>query len=159
MGPLVSAAQRAKVEGLIQAGRDEGAQIAYGGGRPAGLDRGFFVEPTLFVDVDNSMTIAQKEFFGPVGVVIPFKDERGGGPPRQRQRVRPRRRRVGGRPGARLPDRHPHPRRSCLPQRRRRGSSPHTPFGGYKNSGLGVERGEYGLEEFLLTKSMIWSAR
>ena len=56
MGPLISAAQRAKVEGLIQAGRDEGAQIAYGGGRPAGLDRGFFVEPTLFVDVDNSMT-------------------------------------------------------------------------------------------------------
>ena len=119
MGPLISAAQRAKVEGLIQAGRDEGAQIAYGGGRPAGLDRGFFVEPTLFVDVDNSMTIAQKEFFGPVGVVIPFKDERGGGPPRQRQRVRPGGRRVGGRPGARLPDRHPHQGRPDLHQRRR----------------------------------------
>ena len=75
MGPLISEAQRAKVEELIRTGQDEGAQIAYGGGRPAGLDKGFFVEPTLFVDVDNSMTIAQKEFFGPVGVVIPFDDD------------------------------------------------------------------------------------
>ena len=75
MGPLISAAQREKVEGLIRTGQDEGAQIAYGGGRPAGLDKGFFVEPTLFVDVDNSMTIARKEFFGPVGVVIGFDDD------------------------------------------------------------------------------------
>lgn len=159
MGPLISAAQRDKVEMLIRTGIDEGAQVAYGGGRPAGLDNGFFVEPTLFVDVENSMTIAQKEFFGPVGVVIGFEDEEeairlanesdfglGGGvwsaDPTRAYRVATRIRTGmvyinGG--GA--------------------GSSPHTPFGGYKQSGLGVERGEYGMDEFLLTKSIIWSAR
>jgi len=159
MGPLISAAQRAKVEGLIQAGRDEGAQIAYGGGRPSGLDRGFFVEPTLFVDVDNSMTVAQKEFFGPVGVVIPFRDEE--------EAVRlANDSEFGLAAGVWSAD----PVRAYRLGTRVRaglvyingggaGSSPHTPFGGYKASGLGVERGEYGLEEFLLHKSMIWSAR
>ncbi len=72
---MLAAAQRAKVEGLIETGQREGAKIAYGGGRPSGLTKGFFVEPTLFVDVDNSMTIAQREIFGPVGVVIPFEDD------------------------------------------------------------------------------------
>ena len=159
MGPVISAAQREKVEGLIQAGIDEGAQLAYGGKRPAHLDRGFFVEPTLFVDVDNSMTVAQKEFFGPVGSVITFKDEAeairlanqsefglGGGvwsaDPTKAYEVATKIRTGmvyinGG--GA--------------------GSSPHTPFGGYKHSGLGVERGEYGVEEFLNVKSIIWSAK
>jgi acyl-CoA reductase-like NAD-dependent aldehyde dehydrogenase len=159
MGPLISAAQRAKVEGLIRTGQQEGAQIAYGGGRPAGLDKGFFVEPTLFVDVDNAMTIARKEFFGPVGVVIGFDDDDeavrlandsefglGGGvwasdPVRAYEiakRIRAGMVYVNG-GGA--------------------GSSPHTAFGGYKQSGLGLERGEYGLDEFLLSKSIIWSAR
>ncbi|MFC1437270.1 aldehyde dehydrogenase family protein [Streptacidiphilus sp. N1-10] len=159
MGPLISAAQRGKVEALIGVGEQEGARIVHGGGRPAGLDRGFFVEPTLFVDVDNSMTIAQKEFFGPVGVVIGYKDEDhavqlanesefglGGGvwaaDPVHAYRIATRIRAGmvyinGG--GA--------------------GSSPHTAFGGYKQSGLGLERGEYGLEEFLHSKSVIWSAR
>ena len=118
MGPLISAAQRAKVEGLIQAGRDEGAQIAYGGGRPAGLDRGFFVEPTLFVDVDNSMTVAQKEFFGPVGVVIPFKDEQEAVRLANDSEFGLAARRVGGRPRAGVPDRHPHQGRPYLHQRR-----------------------------------------
>jgi acyl-CoA reductase-like NAD-dependent aldehyde dehydrogenase len=159
MGPLISAAQRAKVEALIQAGRDEGAQIAYGGGRPAGLDRGFFVEPTLFVDVDNSMTIARKEFFGPVGVVIPFSGEA--------EAIRlANDSEFGLAAGVWSAD----PVRAYQVATRIRaglvylngggaGSSPHTPFGGYKASGLGVERGEYGLEEFLLAKSIIWSAR
>jgi acyl-CoA reductase-like NAD-dependent aldehyde dehydrogenase len=159
MGPLISAAQREKVESLIAAGRDEGAQVAHGGGRPSHLDRGFFVEPTLFVDVDNAMTIARKEFFGPVGVVIAFDDTDeairlandsefglGGGvwaaDPVDAYRIATRLRTGmvyinGG--GA--------------------GSSPHTPFGGYKQSGLGLERGEFGLDEFLLSKSIIWSAR
>jgi acyl-CoA reductase-like NAD-dependent aldehyde dehydrogenase len=159
MGPLISAAQREKVEALIQSGVAEGATIAHGGGRPAGLRKGFFVEPTLFVDVDNAMTVAQREFFGPVGTVIAFEDEQEAvrlanesafglaagvwaADPVDAYRVATRVRAGlvyinGG--GA--------------------GSSPHTPFGGYKDSGLGVERGEYGLEEFLLTKSIIWSAR
>lgn len=159
MGPLISAAQRAKVEGLIRAGRDEGAQIAYGGGRPAGLDRGFFVEPTLFVDVDNSMTIAQREFFGPVGVVIPFRDEE--------EAVRLANDSDFGLAGGVWAADPVHAYRIATRIRAGMvyingggaGSSPHTPFGGYKGSGLGVERGEYGLEEFLLTKSIIWSAR
>jgi acyl-CoA reductase-like NAD-dependent aldehyde dehydrogenase len=71
MGPLIREAQRARVEELIRVGQQEGAQIAYGGGRPAGLDKGFFVEPTRFVGVDNGMKIAQSEIFGPVGVVTP----------------------------------------------------------------------------------------
>ena len=159
MGPLISAAQRAKVESLIQAGRDEGAQIAYGGGRPAGLNRGFFIEPTLFVDVDNSMTIAQKEFFGPVGVVIPFKDEE--------EAIRLANDSDFGLAGGVWAADPVHAYRIAIRIRAGlvyingggAGSSPHTPFGGYKNSGLGVERGDYGLEEFLLTKSIIWSAR
>src|SRR5690606_34078876 len=72
VGPLISARQRDNVEHLIQTGLDEGAQIAAGGGRPRHLDRGFFVEPTVFIGVDNSMAIAQREFFGPVTVLIPF---------------------------------------------------------------------------------------
>jgi aldehyde dehydrogenase (NAD+) len=159
MGPLISAAQRAKVEGLIQAGRDEGAQIVYGGGRPAGLERGFFVEPTLFVNADNAMTIAQREFFGPVGVVIPFRDEE--------EAVRLANDSDFGLAGGVWAADPVHAYRLATRIRAGMvyingggaGSSPHTPFGGYKSSGLGVERGEYGLDEFLLSKSIIWSAR
>ena len=75
MGPLIREAQRAKVEGMIDRARLDGAQVAYGGGRPANLDKGYFVEPTLLVDVDNEMEIARQEVFGPVGVVIPFDDD------------------------------------------------------------------------------------
>ncbi|MFZ2177672.1 MAG: aldehyde dehydrogenase family protein [Rhodococcus sp. (in: high G+C Gram-positive bacteria)] len=156
MGPLGSEAQRAKVEDLIRTGVEEGATIAYGGGRPAGLDKGFFVEPTLFVDVDNSMAIAQREFFGPVGVVIPFDDDDeavriandsdyglGGGvwandPVRAyaiAKRIRAGYVTVNGGGG---------------------GLSPHTAFGGYKQSGLGREWGEAGLEEFLQIKTIAW---
>ena len=156
MGPLGSEAQRAKVEGLIQTGIDEGATLAYGGGRPEGLDKGFFVEPTVFVDVDNSMTIAQREFFGPVGVVIPFDDDDeavriandsdyglagavwANSPVRAyniAQRVRAGFLTVNGASG---------------------GLSPHAAFGGFKQSGLGREWGEAGLDEFLQTKTIAW---
>lgn len=73
-GPLVAKRQRERVEGYIKAGRDEGAKVAVGGGRPAGLDKGWYVEPTVFAKVDNSMRIAQEEIFGPVVVVIPYDD-------------------------------------------------------------------------------------
>ncbi|MEA2143215.1 MAG: aldehyde dehydrogenase [Solirubrobacteraceae bacterium] len=72
VGPLVSAAQRDRVESYIAVGRREGARVVVGGGRPAGLERGYFVEPTVFVDVDNAMRIAQEEIFGPVVAVIPY---------------------------------------------------------------------------------------
>lgn len=74
IGPLVSERQRARVEGYITSGREEGAKIATGGGRPTHLSKGWFVEPTLFVDVDNHMRIAQEEIFGPVAVVIDYED-------------------------------------------------------------------------------------
>jgi acyl-CoA reductase-like NAD-dependent aldehyde dehydrogenase len=73
MGPVISAKQRERVRGYIQSGIDEGATLLLGGVEPPdGLDVGFFVRPTVFVDVDNSMTIAQEEIFGPVLAVIPY---------------------------------------------------------------------------------------
>jgi acyl-CoA reductase-like NAD-dependent aldehyde dehydrogenase len=72
MGPLIRAAQRDRVEHYVQAGIDSGARLVTGGKRPAHLNRGFFFEPTLFDDVDNTSSIAQDEIFGPVGAVIGF---------------------------------------------------------------------------------------
>jgi aldehyde dehydrogenase (NAD+) len=74
IGPLAAKRQRDRVESYIALGRAEGATVAYGGGRPAHLDRGWFVEPTLFANVENSMRIAREEIFGPVLSVIPFDD-------------------------------------------------------------------------------------
>ncbi|WP_407811643.1 aldehyde dehydrogenase family protein, partial [Staphylococcus aureus] len=64
-----------RVEGYIAKGKEEGARVELGGGRPAGLDKGWYVEPTIFADVDNSMTIAREEIFGPVLSVIPYDSE------------------------------------------------------------------------------------
>ena len=75
MGPLISEKQRSRVLGYIERGVEEGATLALGGGRPADQPRGWYVEPTLFTEVDNSMTIAQEEIFGPVLAVIPFEDD------------------------------------------------------------------------------------
>jgi len=75
VGPLISERQRERVEGYIATGQDEGAKITTGGGRPADAGKGWFVEPTLFSNVDNSMRIAQEEIFGPVLVAIPYEDE------------------------------------------------------------------------------------
>jgi aldehyde dehydrogenase (NAD+) len=74
-GPQISAKQRDRVMSYIQQGVDEGATLALGGRRPPQFEKGFFVEPTLFVDVDRAMTIAQEEIFGPVLVVIPYDDD------------------------------------------------------------------------------------
>ena len=75
IGPLVSAQQRERVEGYIAKGKAEGARLTTGGGRPGGLDHGWFVEPTIFADLDNNATIAREEIFGPVLSVIPYSDE------------------------------------------------------------------------------------
>ncbi len=71
-GPLINARQRERVLGYIESGRSEGAGLVRGGGRPAHLPKGYFVEPTLFADVAPSSTIAQEEIFGPVLCVIPY---------------------------------------------------------------------------------------
>jgi aldehyde dehydrogenase (NAD+) len=76
VGPLASASQRQRVEEYIRSGRDDGACLAVGGGRPKEVDRGWYVEPTIFTGVDNSMTIAREEIFGPVLCVIDYEDER-----------------------------------------------------------------------------------
>ena len=72
VGPLVAERQRRRVEGYIATGQEEGAKIAIGGGRPASQTTGWYVEPTVFVNVDNQMTIAREEIFGPVLTVIPY---------------------------------------------------------------------------------------
>jgi acyl-CoA reductase-like NAD-dependent aldehyde dehydrogenase len=156
MGPLISAAQRSKVESLIETGRQEGAQVAFGGGRPAGLDKGFFVEPTLFTDVKNEMAIAQKEFFGPVGVVIPVSDDETAVRLANESEFG-----LGGGVWSKDPA-----RAYGLAKQMRTGTvivnggggglSPYAAFGGYKQSGLGREWGEHGLGEFLQTKSITW---
>lgn len=159
MGPLISEAQRDKVEKLIRVGEKEGARLVHGGRRPAGLDRGYFVEPTLFADVDNAMTIARTEFFGPVGVVIPFRTDE---------------------EAVRIANDSPYGLAGAvwsadtlaayeMAARIRAGGvainggsagvNPRAAFGGYKQSGLGREWGEFGLEEYLQTKTVSWAAR
>lgn len=155
MGPLISAAQREKVESLIATGRAEGATLAFGGGRPAGLSHGFFVEPTLFVDVDNSMEIARREFFGPVGAVITVGDDE--------EAIQVANDSPYGLSGA-IWSKDPLRARAIAGRLRTGqvsinggGSNPYGPFGGYKQSGLGREWGAYGLDEYLQTKSLTWS--
>jgi aldehyde dehydrogenase (NAD+) len=75
VGPLVSSRQRDRVEGYLRIGREEGARVVCGGGRPRHLAKGWYVEPTVFADVDNRMRIAQEEIFGPVAAVIPYETE------------------------------------------------------------------------------------
>ncbi len=74
VGPLVSERQRRIVEAYIETGKREGATVVAGGGRPEHLDRGWFVEPTVFADLDNSATVAREEIFGPVLTVLPYGD-------------------------------------------------------------------------------------
>ena len=75
IGPIASARQRVVVENYIEIGRTQGAKLVVGGGRPQGLDRGWFVEPTIFTDVEPDMRIAQEEIVGPVLAVITYEDE------------------------------------------------------------------------------------
>ncbi len=152
-GPQVSAKQRDRVMGYIDKGVAEGARLVTGGHRPAHLEKGFFVEPTLFADVDNSMTIAQEEIFGPVLVLIPFKDDDDAVRIANDSQLRPVRRGDlglrGAGPGRGLPD----------PGRHGRVNggvyySPMSPFGGYKASGIGRQNGIEGFEQYLETKTI-----
>jgi len=158
MGPLIHAAQRERVERYVAAGTEEGARLACGGRRPEGLDTGFYYEPTLFADVTSSMSVAQEEIFGPVGVAIPFEDED------DAVRIA-----NDTRYGLAASVWHPDPVTAYeLAQRIEAGTitinggggGPNLagPFGGYKHSGIGREYGDYGLLEYTQLKTVTWSA-
>ena len=157
MGPLVNAKQRDRVLGYIDAGREEGAELVVGGGRPADRPRGYFVEPTLFVDVDNSMTIAQEEIFGPVLAVIPYADDD--------DAVRIANDSGYGLSGGVFSA--SDERATAIARRVRTGSigingglwyGADSPYGGYKASGIGRQNGLEGFEQYLETKAVAWSA-
>jgi aldehyde dehydrogenase (NAD+) len=156
LGPLISAAQRERVEGYLAIGVEEGATLASGGGRPKGIDAGFFLEPAVFTDVESPMRIAQEEIFGPVAAVIAVADDDeavavanhsdfglsgavwSGDPLRARAvalRMRTGQVVINGGGG---------------------GANPHAPYGGYKHSGIGREFGEAGLDHYLETKALLW---
>jgi len=154
IGPLVAERQRDRVEAYLEAGRNEGARVVVGGGRPAGLDGGWFVEPTVFADVTNTMTIAQEEIFGPVASVIAYDDEA--------DAVRIANESEYGLSG------------SVWTTDRERGINVaksvrtgtygvntgvvidlHSPFGGFKASGVGRELGPEGIEEFTEIQTIV----
>jgi len=153
IGPLITEKQRERVEGYIAKGQQEGARLVTGGGRPEGLDSGYFVQPTVFADVDNSMTIAQEEIFGPVLAVIPYEDEDD---------------------AVRIANDSPYGLAGSvwttdfdkaieIASRIRTGTyavnmyafDPGAPFGGYKNSGIGRENGPEGIDEYVEHKSVL----
>jgi aldehyde dehydrogenase (NAD+) len=151
-GPQISALQRDRVLAHIEQGKAEGARVVVGGGRPPQFEKGYYVEPTLFADVENSMSIAQKEIFGPVLVVVPFDDdddavrvandnEYGLG--------------VGVTSAS-------EERAMAVGRRIRAGTvginggvwyGPDAPFGGYKASGVGRQNGIEGFEQYTETKT------
>ncbi len=152
VGPLVAERQRERVEGYIAAGRDAGARVTVGGGRPAGIDRGWYVEPTVFADATNDMTIAQEEIFGPVLTVIPYD---------------------GVDDAVRIANDSPYglsgsvwgadaEAAAAVGRRVRTGTmnintfmmDMCSPFGGFKASGMGRELGPEGLEAYLETQTI-----
>jgi acyl-CoA reductase-like NAD-dependent aldehyde dehydrogenase len=153
LGPLASAAQRDRVQTYINKGIEEGATLIAGGlGAPEGLDKGYYVKPTVFSNVSNSMTIAQEEIFGPVLSMIPYDtiDEA----------VEIANDSDYGLAGAVFSA--DKDKAIAIARRMRTGQvevnggafNPNAPFGGYKQSGVGRELGEFGFEEFLEIKSL-----
>jgi betaine-aldehyde dehydrogenase len=156
VGPLVAERQRDRVEHYLASGRQEGARAVVGGGRPAGLSRGWFVEPTVFADVDNSMTIAREEIFGPVVSVIPYDSDD--------DAVRIANDSDYGLSGSVwTADRE---RGIDVARRVRTGTYAvnsgmtidlKNPFGGFKSSGIGRELGPEGLEAYLEVQTIVLS--
>ena len=153
IGPVASETQYNKIQTLIQKGIDEGAKLVAGGlGKPAGFEKGFFVKPTLFVDVNNNMEIARTEIFGPVLSVIPFETEDEaikiandtlyGLTNYIQTQDQEKARRVAKK------------LRSGMVDVNGAGIAIDTPFGGFKHSGIGREAGAHGLQEFLEVKAV-----
>ena len=154
VGPVVSKIQFDRIQGHISQGIKEGAKLVAGGeGRPAGLEKGYYVRPTIFSNVRNDMTIAREEIFGPVLAILPYRDEEeavriANDTPyglqayiwskdlaranRIGRRIRAGRVTINGSPG-----------------------DMSIPFGGFKRSGNGREWGEYGLRDFLEVKAVL----
>ena len=157
-GPVISAKQRSRVIGYIEKGIAEGANLLVGGPEtPEGFGSGFYVTPSLFVDVDNKMTIAQEEIFGPVLVVIPYDDEE--------EAIRIANDSPYGLAGFILSN--SLDRSVALARRLRAGSiglnggaayGADVPFGGFKASGVGRQNGLAGFEQYLEMKSVAWPA-
>jgi len=154
MGPIANAAQYNRVQAMIACGIDDGAKLICGGlGRPTGLEQGYFARPTVFSEVTPGMRVAREEIFGPVLVILPYRDEAEAiaiandtvyglgahvqsGDPERARRV-----------AARLQAGQVHINYPAW--------NSHAPFGGYKRSGNGREYGVHGLEEYLETKAII----
>lgn len=152
IGPVVSRAQRDRVLGAVGRAREQGARLVAGGGRPAGVDRGWFVAPTVFADVDNATDLAREEVFGPVLAVIPYGDEDEAVAIANDSPYG-----LGGTVWSADPD-----RALAVARRMRTGSvgingyliDPGAPFGGVKASGLGRELGPEGLAAYQSTRSV-----
>jgi len=153
MGPQVNARQRERVLAYIEQGKAEGARLLLGGGRPAHLEKGYYVEPTVFVDVTNDMTIAREEIFGPVLAVIAYEDEE--------DAIRIANDSDFGLSGSVWSA--SEERGLSVARRIRTGTinvnggnfyGADAPFGGYKQSGVGREMGPEGFEEYLETKTI-----
>jgi acyl-CoA reductase-like NAD-dependent aldehyde dehydrogenase len=153
LGPVVSDVQRQRVREYIQKGVDEGAKLVTGGAEPPeGLERGYFVQPTVFSEVTPEMTIAREEIFGPVLAIMPYDDED--------EAIRIANDSDYGLAGGVFSA--DEERAKAVARRMRTGQveingaafNPLAPFGGYKQSGHGRELGPYGIEEFLVLKSL-----
>ncbi len=157
IGPVVSEAQFNKIQGLIEKGISEGARLVAGGpGRPEGLEKGYYVRPTVFADVNNDMTIAREEIFGPVLSIMPFDSEEeairiaNDTPYGLTNYVQTQDPQKANRLARRL--------RSGMVEMNGQPRGPGAPFGGYKQSGNGREAGVWGIEDFLEVKAVSgWS--
>jgi aldehyde dehydrogenase (NAD+) len=158
IGPVVSEVQFDKIQALIEKGMAEGARLVAGGpGRPEGMNRGYFVRPTVFADVNNDMAIAREEIFGPVLSMIPFDSEEeaieiaNDTPYGLTNYVQTQDGAKANRVARRL--------RSGMVEMNGQSRGAGAPFGGYKQSGNGREGGVWGLEDFLEVKSVSgWTA-
>ncbi len=153
IGPVISETQYNKIQTLIKKGIDEGAKLVAGGpGKPEGLEKGYFVKPTVFSDVNNEMDIARTEIFGPVLSVIPFETEEeaikiaNDTPYGLTNYIQTQDKEKVKRVARKL--------RSGMVDVNGAGIAVDAPFGGFKHSGIGREAGEHGLEEFLEVKSV-----